>query len=117
MNCEYVRRVYDVPAEIGRHVRVYGEPGIIAEDRGHYIGVNFDKDKPGQIHNCHPTDKVVYLEMGVIRSMTKSQARYRRYLEILDLFDSFREFLKWDALPESEKYPTPQPPDGRGREE
>jgi hypothetical protein len=42
MRLEYVCRTYGVPAEIGRRVIVYGKPGIIAEDRGHYIGVNFD---------------------------------------------------------------------------
>lgn len=46
MNCEYVRAHYNVPAEIGRRVVVDGKPGIITSDRGHYIGVNFDADKP-----------------------------------------------------------------------
>ena len=37
-NCDYVRRHYDVPAEIGRRVIANGEPGVIMADRGHYIG-------------------------------------------------------------------------------
>jgi hypothetical protein len=44
MDCEYARVYYGVPACIGRRVTVDGKPGIIAEDRGHYIGVNFDDD-------------------------------------------------------------------------
>lgn len=96
-NCEYVRDHYKVPAAIGMRVTVYGKPGIIAEDRGHYIGVNFDDHKPGVIYNVHPTDGVVYGEMGTIRQMTRSQRRYQRYLRNSDCFDNFRAFLVWDA--------------------
>lgn len=63
---EYCKKYYGVPADIGRRVLVNGEPGIIAVDRGNYIGVNFDKDKPGIISNCHPTWEVEYLEMGKV---------------------------------------------------
>lgn len=55
MNCTYVKQYYEVPADIGRRVMVDGEPGIITEDRGHYIGVTFDADKPGTVRNVHPT--------------------------------------------------------------
>lgn len=99
MDCKYVKNYYDVPAEIGRRVVVDGKPGIIAEDRGHYLGVNFDSDKPGVISHCHPTWKVEYLEMGVVRALTKSQLRYKRYLEYGESFDSFIDFCKWDADP------------------
>lgn len=98
MNCEYVRNYYGVPAEIGRRVLVYGMPGIIAADRSHYIGVNFDADKPGVIRNAHPTSEVEYKELAQVRPLTKSQERYMRYLEVADLFGSFREFLSYDAL-------------------
>lgn len=76
--CEYVRNYYDVPACIGRIVKMKGRQGIIAEDRGHYIGVNFDDDKPGSIFNVHPLD-AEYLGMGKVRKMTQSQQRYREY--------------------------------------
>lgn len=77
MSCEYVREHYGVPATIGRRVVINGQPGIIAADRGHYIGVNFDADKPGVISNAHPTWEVHYGEMGQVRPMTRSQqARY-----------------------------------------
>ena len=81
MNCEYVCNYYKVPACIGRRVVVYGKPGIIYEDRGSYIGVNFDSDKPGMISNAHPTDGVEYGEMGTLRKMTPSQKRYRDYIK------------------------------------
>lgn len=96
MNCQYVRERYGVPAEIGRRVLVNGKPGIIAADRGHYIGVNFDADKPGFIHNAHPTADVDYLEMGKVRPMTRAQQRYQEYLEA-DCFESFAHFLRYRA--------------------
>lgn len=98
--CEYVRNYYDVPACIGRAVIVNGRSGVISEDRGHYIGVNFDDDKPGSVFNCHPTWKVEYGDMKKVRKMTRSQQRYKRYLEWNDCFDSFIDFCVWDADPE-----------------
>lgn len=93
MNCEYVRNYYKVPAEIGRRVLVRGEPGIIAEDRGNYIGVLLDKDRPGRINNYHPTDQIEYLnEFGTIRPMTRSQKRYRHFLAS-EYPGSFAEYL------------------------
>ncbi len=90
---EYAKTYYNVPADIGRRVIVNGKPGIIAEDRGNYIGVNFDSDKPNIIQNCHPTWKVEYKEMGQIRKMTRSQRRYVEYLKVADCFESFKQFL------------------------
>lgn len=98
MNCEYVREHYGVPALIGMRVIVDGKPGIIAEDRGHYIGVNFDEDKPSRIFNVHPTDKVQYGEMGTIRKVSRSAARYQRYLKSDGLYENFASFLYWDAI-------------------
>lgn len=103
MNCEYVRKHYHVPAEIGRRVVVDGKPGIIAEDRGHYIGVNFDDNKPGVVHNVHPTYKVEYLDMGKLRKATRSQRRYAAYLHS-ESSQSFGEWLKngyWDEYRKS----------------
>lgn len=94
---KYIQNNYGVPAEIGRRVTVYGKPGIIAADRGHYIGVNFDADKPGVIRNAHPTSEVEYLGMGEVRKMTKSQQRYARYQECAECFDSFLDFCRYDA--------------------
>jgi hypothetical protein len=90
---QYIRDYYKVPAEIGRAVTVYGKPGVIVADRGHYIGVTFDEDKPNVILPCHPTDGVEYGEMRGIRKMTKAQQRYQDYLE-MDWFDSFGDYLR-----------------------
>jgi hypothetical protein len=109
-DCEYVRKTYGVPACIGRRVKVEGKPGIIAEDRGNYIGVNFDSDKPGVILNAHPTWKVEYLRMGKIRKMTRSQRNYQDYImagwydgdfgdwikDRMDLYIRDRE--KWEGI-------------------
>ncbi len=99
MSCEYVRQYYGVPADIGRRVTVDGLPGIIARDMGHHIGVNFDSDKPGRVLPCHPTWRVEYGEMGIVRKMTRSQQRYQRWLEYGDSFSNFVEFCRWDAEP------------------
>lgn len=100
MICEYVSEYYGVPACIGRRVIACGEPGVIAEDRGHYIGVLLDKDQPGAIRNYHPTYQIEYLDMGEVRRLSKrkaeSKARYARYREFRECFDSFRHFLASD---------------------
>lgn len=90
----YVRIHYGVPAEIGRRVKVSGRPGIITAGRGQYIGVTFDDDKPWRIHNAHPTSEVEYLEMGTPRRLTAKQKRYRDYLEVADLYESFGHYLR-----------------------
>lgn len=91
MNCEYVREYYKVPACIGRRVKVYGKPGIIAENRGHYIGINLDADKPSRICNYHPTDEVEYLGMGKVRKLTRSQRNYQDFLRA----DCGHTFAEW----------------------
>lgn len=100
MSYQYIRDYYHVPAEYGRRVICYGEPGIIVEDRGNYIGVNLDKDKPCVIGSYHPTDQVEYLEIGKPRKMTRSQQRYRDYLKVGECYDSFIHYLRcqnWSA--------------------
>lgn len=94
---EYVRTHYGVPAELGRRVTVGNRTGIIAADRGHYIGVNFDDRKPGHIDNVHPTDRVVHGEIGKIRKPSRGAARYERYLKYGDSFKSFIDFCRWDS--------------------
>lgn len=104
MNFEYVKQHYGVPAEFGRLVKVYGEPGIIAEDRGHYIGVNFDADKPGVILNAHPTSEVEYLGMGKIRKPSRSAARFAEYWKRAECYDGFASWLGFD-MPKFEQDP------------
>lgn len=90
---KYAKEQYGVPADIGRKVIVNGRSGIIAADRGNYIGVNFDDQKAGVISNCHPTWEVTYLDMGKIRKMSRSQRRYQEYMEVGECYESFSHFL------------------------
>ena len=100
---KYVREYYGVPACVGRRVVAYGKPGIIVADRGNYIGVTLDSEKPGTVSNYHPVDGIEYGEMGKVRPMTRSQARYLRYIEYGDCFDSFLDFCRWDASPDAQR--------------
>lgn len=93
----YAQEHYGVPACLGRRVIVDGKPGTIAQDRGQYIGVNFDHDKPGVIRNAHPTWRVQYEGMGKVRPMTRAQRRYRHWLVLRDSFKNFRDFLQHEA--------------------
>lgn len=89
----YVKDYYNVPADIGRRVEYRGKPGIIYEDGGNYVSINFDHAKPGVCSFVHPTDPdLKYLEMGKIRSMTPSQKRYREFVRA-DTGLSFKEWL------------------------
>ncbi|CAB3850463.1 hypothetical protein LMG26846_01966 [Achromobacter insuavis] len=92
--CDYVREQYGVPACIGRRVLVSGKPAIIAADRGHYIGINYDADKPGVVRNAHPTSEVQYLGMGTVRPITRGQRRYLHWLEVADCFPDWK-FGDW----------------------
>lgn len=64
---EYVKRMYGVPACVGRIVMVGKQKGVIVCDRGHYVGVNLDCDKPGKTKNAHPTSNIEYFGMGKVR--------------------------------------------------
>lgn len=55
MNFEYIKTSYNVPAEMHREVIVDGKKGVITEDMGHYIGVNFYDRKTANALPCHPT--------------------------------------------------------------
>ena len=100
MNCPfyYIVSYYGVPACLGRRVEVYGEPGVIAGAHNQYLRVNLDTDKPGVTHIYHPTDGVTYLGMGTVRKPSPGRARYQRWLEYGDGFDSFIQFCRWDAV-------------------
>lgn len=93
LNCEYAAKYYGVPACIGRRVIAYGKPGIIAEDRGNYIGILLDSDKPGNVNNYHPCDGIEYLGMGRVRPMTRSQRKYKEYIDADWFGGSFAEWI------------------------
>ncbi|KSG80638.1 hypothetical protein [Pseudomonas aeruginosa] len=61
---EYVCQQYGVPAHIGRMAIACGQPGIIVEDRGNYIGVTLDSDPTKAVNSYHPTHDVEYLGMA-----------------------------------------------------
>lgn len=93
MGCEYVREYYGVPACIGRQIEYNGRKGIISEDRGNYIGVTFDDQKPGTVSNFHPTTEgLTYHGMGKFRQMTRGQRRYQDYLRS-ECTESFGEWI------------------------
>ena len=90
---EFAKKYYSVPSDIGRRVLYGGKPGIIYNDGGNYVSVNFDEDKPGRCVNVHPRDpKLKYLGMGEIRKMTRSQKRYQDWRNS-DLDCTFSERL------------------------
>lgn len=91
---DYVRRYYGVPADIGRRVTVGGRAGIITADRGAYIGVTFDDEKPTIVRPCHPTSQVTYGDIGTPRPLTRSQRRYLDYLEVADVYEDFAHYLR-----------------------
>jgi hypothetical protein len=97
MAFEYVNDYYGVNACLGRIAVVNGKKGVIAEDKGHYIGVNFDHHDAGDISICHPTWEVEYLGIGPVRvkRLTRSQRRYQEYLSgvYYDAGHTFAYFL------------------------
>lgn len=97
MSFDYVRRFYGVPAERGRRVCVEGKEGVIVRATN-YVYINFDDDKPTVSHPYHPcSDGLTYLGIGKVRKMTRSQKRYKAYIdfEYSDCFDSFIDFCRW----------------------
>lgn len=98
MEFEYIRNYYQVPAEIGREIMFEGKrKGIIVADRGNYIGVNFFDSDPEEVLLLHPTWEVEYLEMGVIRKISKSKIRgkqrYQEYRQADWFSGTFAEWL------------------------
>lgn len=96
---EYVRDYYGVPAEKGRIIYFKGKKGMIVADKGNYIGVTFEGEDPKSIHILHPTWEVKYGEMGEIKEekLTRSQKRYREYLEAREWYDgTFSDWLGID---------------------
>lgn len=88
---EYVKDNYGVPAEYGRQVDMNGRLGTIVEDRGHYIGVNFNDEKSSMVSNVHPND-VEYKEIVSVRKMTRSQKNYQEFLR-LECNETFAEWM------------------------
>lgn len=98
MNFDYIKSTYGVPAEKFREVIVNGKKGVITEDMGSYIGVNFYDNQTSHALPCHPTWEVQYLETfnrkPPILKMTASKKRYQDYLRS-ECSESFGEWLKY----------------------
>lgn len=96
---EYVRTTYGVPACKNRRVVINGEPGIIARDMGHHIGVIMDAGPPDRVVPAHPTWEVVYGEIGTPRKVKnrRNKDRYQRYRDADFWSGSFLDFCYWDA--------------------
>lgn len=91
---EYVKDNYDVTVQIGQVIYLNGNRGKVAEDRGHYLGINFDSDKPGIIKNVHPTDDDLFITCHVkpVRKPTRSQKNYQDYLRS-ECNETFAEWM------------------------
>ncbi len=95
MEFDYIKTRYKVPADMNREVIVNGKKGVITQDMGNYIGVNFYDNKTSHSLPCHPTWEVEYLETfnqnPPIKKTTASQRRYMEYLRA----DCGRTFKEW----------------------
>lgn len=95
MDFTYIKERYNVPAQMYREVLVDGKKGVITEDKGNYLGVNFYDNLTAKPLICHPTWKVEYLETfnykPPIKKLTRSQKRYLEFLAD----DSGYSFKQW----------------------
>lgn len=92
---EYIKSTYKVPAEIGREILFEGKrKGVIVEDKGNYIGVNFYDTKSNIIVPLHPTWEVEYLGIAKkVRKSSKGQQRYQEYINADWFSGTFAEWL------------------------
>jgi len=96
-NFEYIKNAYKVPAEMYREVIVGGKKGVITEDMGNYIGVNFYDNQTAYALPCHPTSEVTYLDTfnrnPPALKLSRSKKRYLDYLRA-DCSETFSEWIK-----------------------
>lgn len=106
MNFEYIKQNYRVPAEMHREVIVNGKKGVITEDMGNYIGVNFYDNLTTAALPCHPTWEVTYLDSfnskPPVKKQTRSQRRYQLWRQS-DCSESFWEWIKYGMYKHYEK--------------
>ncbi|MFJ3409479.1 hypothetical protein [Pseudomonas protegens] len=108
-SCDYVRRHYGVPAEIGRRVIANGEPGVIMADRGHYIGVVLDEDPKKRISNYHPTHEMQHGEMAEVLPLKEWQVMTAKCYDKFDVVHNIgdaRRYVErvWAATRRQAKY-------------
>ena len=92
----YIKDNYGVDIKLGMDIVFNGDRGIVTDDNGHYVGVTFDKDKPGHVSNIHPTDEALTItcKFRKIRKMTRSQSNYQDYLRS-EVDCSFSEWMRF----------------------
>ncbi len=61
---DYINRAYAMNVKIGQRVIAYGKPGVVAADRGNYIGIRLDGEK--HINNYHPTDGLEWPDLQAV---------------------------------------------------
>lgn len=97
-NFEYIKNSYQVPADMHREVIVNGKKGVITEDMGNYIGVNFYDNPTTHALPCHPTWEVVYLDTfnhkPPVLKVSKAKQRYQQYLRS-ECAETFYEWIKY----------------------
>jgi hypothetical protein len=96
MDFEYIKKYYNVPADMYREVILDGKKGVITKDMGNYVGVNFYDEITFNPQVCHPTWEMQYLDTfnynPPIKKLTRSQKRYQEYKN--SAFDgSFKDWL------------------------
>lgn len=105
-NFEYIKNAYKVPAEMYREVIVNGSKGVITEDMGNYIGVNFYNKPTAYALPCHPTWEVIYLDTfnpkPPFLKLSRSKKRYLDYLRA-DCAETFSEWIKGGFYKTAEK--------------
>jgi len=70
-SCEYVRKMYGVPARVGMQVKIGGKKGIIKRG-SNYISVLMEGEK--SLKNYHPTAGVTYFnEDGTVAMTTMEE--------------------------------------------
>ena len=83
MNFEYIKQTYKVPADMNREVIVNGKKGVITEDMGNYIGVNF-YDNPtthAMAKRERDLSKLIGRPVTIIRDQTKARKGEPIFLE------------------------------------
>lgn len=96
---EYIRKHYNVPAEVGRRVAYtggdYPQDGVITGAKGTYIMVHL-KGEPHPVP-MHPLWELTYSTKGplvpvpAVKKQSRSAARYQEYLDA----DSGLSFRAW----------------------
>ncbi|MBC3272274.1 hypothetical protein HU765_20255 [Pseudomonas sp. SWRI81] len=88
-NCEYVRKHYQVPAEIGRRVIAYGKPGVAETlPLKEWQVLPFKHDWDDLDWNREAREDLVR-----VWAATRGQAKYKAYEQLQDYCHSIKAML------------------------